>query len=143
MVSQCSLCLVCMCTHVYLRVNNWEFVIVECWYSWTNGKRTLCTFISLATVLQKLSGTDFYYFSLATLSATCHISNWFRKSTQFLIPGISTLAVSSQIYWYMKRGYLKFGNWKSKYKTVFLVIKSSCFFNYCLCPVYNCQCVHL
>ena len=107
---------VCNCGMVIL-VNKWQ--------------KDLWTSVSLAFTFQSYLKQIFIIFSLGTFSATHHISNWFRGSTEFLIPGIH---IVTNLTDNVKRRYLKFGNWKSKQsiKLVFLVIKSSHFCNVCV-----------
>lgn len=105
---------VCNCGMVIL-VNKWQ--------------KDLWTSVSLAFSFQSYLKQIFIIFSLGTFSATHDISNWFRGSTELLIPGIH---IVTNLTDNVNRRYLKFGNWKSKYKTVFLVIKSSHFCNVCV-----------
>ena len=87
---------VCNCGMVIL-VNKWQ--------------KDLWTSVSLAFTFQSYLKQIFIIFSLGTFSATHHISNWFRGSTEFLIPGIH---IVTNLTDNVKRRYLKFGNWKSK-----------------------------
>lgn len=93
-------------------------------------QKDLWTSVSLAFTFQSYLKQIFIIFSLGIFSVSHHISNWFRGPTEFLIPGIHII---TNLIDNVKRRYLKFGNWKSKQSIkLFLVIKSSHFFNVCV-----------